>query len=128
MMGANRIKRWLRRGLPLVLSFLLAIEMGVAFMPHAASAAEGNALQICTDDGVQTVVIDPVTGKPISSKPMPDRHCPLCVVGAALIVDEPSIVLVNFRFERVRIAIAKIIPRLDDPVRTGPIRAPPQTV
>lgn len=110
------------RWLACVLSLLLAVELGAAFAPSAG--ANGLAIEICTSDGVATLVIDPDTGKPVPQH-SPHDHCPLCVLPAAFLAPPPSM-------DRVP-AVFAIALRWSGPVIAAPaplgavpaIRAPP---
>lgn len=89
MTRAQRISHWPGRLLPTFLALVLALEVGLAFAGRPADSQSGITVEICSADGLRTLTLDPVTGKPVAPK-AGHGHCPLCVLPAALFTAVPT--------------------------------------
>lgn len=116
-----------------LLAVLLAAQVATAFLPMAVSDTAGKSgitLVICTGDGVRTITLseDGDAGD-APAGPMPDGHCPLCIVSADLPTDPfeaPGVRRVGAALTR---AWSEAPQTLGQPRgRPDAIRAPPHTV
>ncbi|WP_272004901.1 DUF2946 family protein [Roseovarius sp. ZX-A-9] len=73
--------------LAFMLSALLAVQVAVAFLPVEAvndDGASGFSIVICSDGGTRTISM-PANDDDADGTPMPNGHCPLCIVSAAVL-------------------------------------------
>lgn len=110
------------------LAVLLALQFAAMHAP--SRSAEGIEVVICGDGGLQTITLDLSDGTPSEQPAVPQgAKCPLCVVGAALIFEQPDQVLIPAEFRPVRYKLAARAPA--HPARrcrTRAIRAPPLSI
>ena len=111
-----------------LLSFLLAVQVALAFFPGAAVASgDGIQVVICGAGGLRTITIDPTdgsvseeTGQEVVSK------CPFCVVGLAVLSTAPDCLPVAAVYKPM-LPVWRVALDLPDALCSRPkaIRAPP---
>lgn len=107
--------------LSVVLALLLSLQWGAAFAhclaPLAATAA-GQAVEICTAEGMQTMLLGE-DGQPQSPTPHAHDSCPLCPGAAAPAAEAPALPAAPVRY-------AALVPPPVAGLPPAPARAPPQ--
>lgn len=117
------------RQLAIVLSLLLSLQWVAAFAHCLAPLARGadpHAVEICTADGLQMVMVGE-DGQPPSPLPHTHDSCPLCPGSAAPAAETP--ILPAVRIHYVILAPPPVAGRPPAPARAPPQqpRAPPIT-
>lgn len=120
------------------LAVLLALQVALAHVhahDHggAARTPEGLELVICSGDQIRTVIFDPVDGSVDEGPASPDlpgeAECPLCIVGATALLDQPDRAVVAAELHPLRYPLsARVQARSARPLLTRAIRAPPSIV
>ncbi|WP_425358937.1 DUF2946 family protein [Antarcticimicrobium sediminis] len=130
-----RIWRTIRAGIggiiPAGLALLLTLQFALMHVPPStAQGSAGAEVVICADGGFQTITLDLSDGSP-QERPVAAQgaKCPLCIVGAVLLFDQPARACAAAEFHPVRYPLAsRVRPHPERPVQTRAIRAPPLTV
>jgi hypothetical protein len=105
--------------LRLLLVLLLSVQWGMAFAHCLAPlAAGGHAVEICTADGLRTVLLD-ADGQDGTPAPAQHDSCPLCPGAAAPGPAAPAVAAVAIRY-------AVLVPPPVAGRPPAPARAPPQ--
>lgn len=116
------------------LAVLLALQVALAHAHGgAARAPEGLELVICSGDQIRTIILDPVDGSVDEGPASPDlpgeAECPLCIVGATALLDQPDRAVVAAELHPLRYPLsARVRARSARPLLTRAIRAPPSIV
>lgn len=116
------------------LAILLALQFALANVHGgAARGPEGLVLVICSGDQVRTIILDPVDGSVDERPTTPDlpgeAECPLCIVGAAALFEQPDRAAVPAELHPLRYPLAaRLQTRPARPLLTRAIRAPPSIV
>ena len=112
----------------LLLSFLLVVQVALAFFPGAAVASgDGIQVVICGAGGLRTITIDPTDGSVSEgSEQEVVSKCPFCVVGLPLLSNAPDCAPVAAVYKPIQPAW-RVTLDLPDELCTRPkaIRAPP---
>lgn len=127
MAEARSIRGWRSGILPLLLSLLLAFEVGSAFFPRVEAGQGGIAVELCSEFGVRTVVLDPDTGQPVEPE-IGKGHCPLCVISVAFLASAPAPVAFAANVERAPRETRALVFPPAAPIAVPGIRGPPLTV
>ena len=120
------------------LAVLLALQVALAHVhaqAHGAAARgpEGLELVICSGDQIRTIILDPVDGSVDEGPTSPDLpgegECPLCIVGATALFEQPDRAAVPAELHPLRYPLAaRLQTRPAGPLLTRAIRAPPSIV
>jgi hypothetical protein len=132
-MGVGTTIRNAKRGLgTLFLSFLMTLQVSLAFFPvQAAASGDGIQIVICGAGGMRTVTYDPTdgtitegTGEEVVTK------CPFCIVRLVAFTDAPACLPVAIDLKPVQIGHRFAFDLPDDlrHERPSAIRAPPATL
>lgn len=104
--------------LTVVLALLLVMQWGGAFAHCIGALGAGQAVEICTTDGIRTLHLD-AEGQPTAPGAASHDSCPLCPGATAALPDGPELPAARF-------AYAVAVPRLVAGMPPAPARAPPQ--
>ncbi|MYM54405.1 hypothetical protein [Thalassovita mangrovi] len=132
-MGERRAIGKTRRGLgTLFLSFLLTLQVSLAFFPvQAAASGDGIQIVICGAGGMRTVTYDPTDGTITEgSGEEVVTKCPFCIIGLAAFTEAPECLPVALDRKPSEIGRSTAFDLPDDlrHQRPNAIRAPPASL